>query len=68
MQVESGLVGAQSTGPALSGARTVPAVAAAITFLLFVFLVAQTANPLAYFVGMAPVAWIAIEGVWHLFR
>jgi hypothetical protein len=68
IQIESDLVGAQPSAPALSNARLVPAAAAAIAFLLFVVLVAQTANPLAFFVGMAPIAWIAIEGVWHLFR
>ena len=62
------IVSEHSTAQAVSGAQVVPAVAAALTFALFVFAVAQTANPLAYLIGMSPIAWIGIEGVWRLFR
>lgn len=64
----SDVVNTRSAAPALSGTRIAPAVAAATTFLLFVVVASQTANPLAFLVGMTPIAWIAIEGAWRLFR
>ena len=62
------IVGARSAAQVFSGAQLVPGVAAGIVLALFVFGAAQTANPLAYLVGMAPIAWVAVEGVWRLFR
>ena len=68
VQMESDIVSGRSAAHAFSGTQVVPAVGAVVVFLLFVFAVAQTANPLAYLVGMSPIAWIAIEGVWRLLR
>lgn len=62
------IMGARSAAQAFSGAQLVPGIAAGVVFALYVFGAAQTANPLAYLVGMAPIAWVAIEGVWRLFR
>jgi hypothetical protein len=64
----TGIVGGHSTAHAFSKAQVVSGAAAASVFLLFVFAATQTANPLAHLVGMSPIAWIAIEGVWRLFR
>lgn len=62
------VVSGRAAESVMTGAQLVPGVAAGLTFALFVFVAAQAANPLAYFVGMAPIAWVAIEGVWRLFR
>jgi len=62
------LIGGRTVPSALLGTQGASGVAAAIVFALFAVGVSQTANPLAYLVGMAPIAWIAIEGVWRLFR
>jgi hypothetical protein len=64
----SDVVNSRAGSPALSEARIAPAVAAATAFLLFVAVASQTANPLAFLVGMTPIAWVAIEGAWRLFR
>ncbi len=68
VNMESNVVSSRSGVPALSEARIAPAVAAATAFLIFVVIASQTANPLTFLVGMTPMAWVAIEGAWRLFR
>jgi hypothetical protein len=62
------IVSGRTVPSAFFGAQVVSGVAAAIVLALFVVGVSQTASPLAYLVGMSPIAWIAVEGVWRLFR
>jgi len=62
------IVGGRTVPSAFFGSQVISGVASAIVFALFVVGVSQTASPLAYLVGMSPIAWIAVEGVWRLFR
>lgn len=62
------IVSARTAANVFSGAQLVPGIAAGLVFALYIFGAAQTANSFAYLVGMTPIAWVAIEGVWRLFR
>ncbi|MDH4188688.1 MAG: hypothetical protein OEW21_00590 [Betaproteobacteria bacterium] len=68
LQYETQFNAANNAAGASAGLPLAPIIATGVVALIAVSVIAQSADPVAFLVGMTPIVWIAIEAAWRLFR